>query len=189
MKQTKTSFDKSPNFTEEIPQIPWINNYGVDYQMLINKPTSFWSKYYAMDIFSSAWSTWDGTFRDINMIWTNWDREVTYSQEIIVWLWSTTAKITRSENITPSSNIFTLSPWQIFSISSYFNSTTQTVRISRTGSSIRYLRAWTTPLDINSANPELIFMNSWTTDSSIKLTFATSASDRPIFWFIINITW
>jgi len=178
-----------PEFVPDFKQVSWLNQSSEDYNLLKNKPTSSWGKYFVMDIWSSSWSTWDGTFRDLNLIGANWDREKTYSQEIIVWLWSTTAKITRSENITPSSNTFTLSPWQVFSISSYFNSTTQTVRISRTWGSVRYIRAWATPLDINSANPELIFMNSGTSDCIVKLTFATSASDRPLFWFIVNITW
>jgi hypothetical protein len=178
-----------PVFVPVFKQIPWLNTEQEDYKLLKNKPTSLWDRYFAMDIWSSSGSAWDWMFRDVNLIGTNWDREITYSQEIIVGRWSTTAKITRSENITPISNAFTLKPWQIFSITSYFNSSTQTVRISRTGSSVRYLRAWATPLDITSANPELIFINSGTTDSSIKLTFGTTASDRPIFGFLINITW
>lgn len=159
----------------------------IDYNLLVNKP-SIW-KYFCMDIWSSAGATWDGTFRDINLIGSNWDRQTSYSQEIIVSRWSTTAQITRSENITPTSNIFTLKPWQVFSITSYFNSSTQTVRISRTGWSVRYIRAGATPLDLNSANQELIFINSGTSNSSVKLTFATSASDRPIFGFLVQITW
>jgi hypothetical protein len=58
--------------------------------------------------------------------------------------------------------------------------------MSVTGSK-RYLRAGATPLDINSTNPELIFMNSGTTSSDVKLTYATTASDRPIFGFLIEI--
>ncbi len=192
-KNTTYSFDQAPNqnWIPEFPQTPGLNTTPIDYELLFNKPdtSSSWSKYFAMDIWSSAWATWDGTFRDVNLIWVNWDLETSYSQEIIVALGSTTAKITRSENITPTSNIFTLKPWQVFSITSYFNSATQTVRISRTGWSVRYIRAGATPLDLNSANQELIFINSGTSNSSVKLTFATSASDRPIFWFLINITW
>lgn len=188
MKQTQTTFDKAPDIVTPINQVPGLNAPPNDYELLFNKPTSStWSQFFAMDIWSSAGATGDGTFRDLNLIGANGDRETTYSQEIIVGRGSTTAKITRRESVTPVSNIFTLTSWQIFSITSYFNSSTQTVRISRTGSSIRYIRAGATPLDINSANQELIFMNSWTTDVSIKLTYATSASDRPIFGFLIEI--
>lgn len=60
--------------------------------------------------------------------------------------------------------------------------------MSISGGSTRYIRAGATPLDINSANQELVFINSGTSNASVKLTFATSASDRPIFGFLINIT-
>ena len=144
-------------------------------------------QYFAMDIFSSAWNTWDGTFRDINLIWFNWDRSISYTQEIISALGNTTAAITKSYTIdTPVNNIFKLPSWKIFKISAYFNSATQNIRIANTGTR-RYLRAWATPLDLTSANPELVFINSWTTASSITLKFATSAADRPIFWFLIEI--
>lgn len=144
-------------------------------------------QYFAMDIWSSSGSTGDGTFRDINLIWFNWDKEKTYTQEIITALWNTTAKITKSYTVdTPINNIIKLPAWKVFSITSYFNSSTQTVRLNVTGSK-RYLRAGSTPLDINSTNPELVFINSWTTTSEVKLTFATSASDRPIFGFLIEI--
>lgn len=186
MKQTQTTFDKAPDIVTPITQVPGLNAPPNDYELLFNKPVA---SNFCMDIWSSAWSTGDGTFRDVNIIWVNGDRETSYSQEIIVSLGSTTAKITRSENITPVSNIFTLTPWKVFSITSYFNSATQTVRINITGGSVRYIRAGATPLDLNSANQELIFINSGTSNASVKLTFATSASDRPIFWFLINITW
>lgn len=181
--------DILPEYNPSFEKVPSFNEPSNDYNRLKNLPTSSWSQYFAMDIWSSAWSTWDGTFRDVNIIGSNWDREISYSQEIIVALGSTTAKITRSSNIEPAWNIFTLTPWQVFSITSYFNSATQTVRISRTGWSVRYIRAGATPLDLNSANQELIFINSGTSNASVKLTFSTSASDRPIFWFLITITW
>lgn len=182
--------DIIPEYNPSFKKVPSFNENPVDYNRLKNLPsTTSWNQYFAMDIWSSAGATGDGTFRDINLIWVNWDRETSYSQEIIVALGSTTAKITRSENVTPVSNVFTITPWQVFSITSYFNSATQTVRINRTGGSVRYIRAGATPLDLNSSNQELIFINSGTTDSSVKLKFATSASDRPIFWFMIQITW
>lgn len=181
--------DILPEYNPSFEKVPSFNEQSVDYNRLKNLPTSSWSQYFAMDIWSSAGATGDGTFRDVNLIWVNWDRETSYSQEIIVALGSTTAKITRSESVTPVSNVFTITPWQIFSITSYFNSATQTVRISRTGWSVRYIRAGATPLDINSANQELIFINSGTSNASVKITFATSASDRPIFGFLVQITW
>ena len=173
-----------PNFVD----VPWLNILPMDYNLLKNKPnSSSGSQTFAMDIWSTAWSAGDATFRDINLIGSNGDREVSYTQEIVVGLGNTTAKITKQATITPTGNLFTLLPWQVFSISSYFNSSTQTVRMSISGGSIRYIRAGATPLDINSANPELMFINSGTINSSVKLTYATSASDRPLFGFLIQI--
>lgn len=144
-------------------------------------------QYFAMDIFSSSGSTGDGTFRDINLIGFNWDKWKSYTQEIITALGNTTAAITKTYTIdTPVNNVFKLPAWKIFKISAYFNSATQNLRIADTGTR-RYIRAWATPLDLTSNNPELVFINNWTTTSSINLKFATSAADRPIFWFLIEI--
>ena len=181
--------DILPEYNPSFEKVPSFNEQSIDYNRLKNKPTSTGSSFFCMDIWSSSGATGDWTFRDVNLIWVNWDRETSYSQEIIVALGSTTAKITRSSNIEPAWNIFTLKPWQVFSITSYFNSATQTVRMSISGGSTRYIRAGATPLDINSANQELVFINSGTSNASVKLTFATSASDRPIFWFLVQITW
>lgn len=38
MKNTTYTFDKAPSFTSDTPQIPWITNYGVDYNLIFNKP-------------------------------------------------------------------------------------------------------------------------------------------------------
>lgn len=144
-------------------------------------------QYFAMDIFSSSGSTGDGTFRNINLIGFNWDKGKSYTQEIISTLGSTTAAITKTYTVdTPVNNVFKLPAWKIFKISAYFNSATQNLRIADTGTR-RYIRAWATPLDLTSANPELVFINNWTKTSSITLKFATSAADRPIFWFLIEI--
>lgn len=40
-------------------------------------------QYFAMDIWASSGSTGDGTFRDINLIGFNGDKEKIYTQEII----------------------------------------------------------------------------------------------------------
>ena len=61
-------------------------------------------QYFAMDIFSSAWATWDGTFRVLKLIWFNGDLQKAYSQEIITALGSTTAQITKSYNIDTPNN-------------------------------------------------------------------------------------
>lgn len=142
-------------------------------------------QYFAMDIWSSSWSAWDLTFRDINLIWLNWDKEKSYTQEIISTLGNTTAKITKSYTIdTPINNIIKVPVWKVFKISTYFNTSTQLLRVSTTWSK-RYLKWWNT--DLSSTVPELVFMNSGSTTINVTLKFATSAAERPIFWFLIEI--
>lgn len=142
-------------------------------------------QYFAMDIWSSAWSAWDLTFRDIKLIWFNWDKEKSYTQEIITALWNTTAKITKSYTIdAPVSNIIKVPVWKVFKISAYFNTSTQTLRVSTTWSK-RYLKWWNT--DLTSTNTDLYFVNSWNSVINVTLKFATTASERPIFWFLIEI--
>lgn len=142
-------------------------------------------QYFAMDIFSSSGSTGDGTYRDINLIGFNGDKWKSYTQEIITGLGNTTAAITKTYTIdTPVNNIIKLPAWKVFRISAHFTNATQNLRVSITGSK-RYLRSWNT--DLTSTNPELAFINSGTTTSNITLKFSTSAADRPIFWFLIEI--
>ncbi len=187
---TKDSFE-----TIDIPEIKtadisyWYNSDVLNWQQIDPKNNRNISgeQYFAMDIFSSSWNTWDWTFRDLKLIGFNWDKWVSYTQEIITALGNTTASITKSYTIdTPVNNTFKLPTWKVFKICAYFNSTTQNLRISDTGTR-RYIRAWASQLDLTSTNPELIFINNWTTTSNITLKFATSASDRPIFWFLIEI--
>lgn len=185
---TKDSFE-----TIDIPEIKtadisyWYNSEVLNWSQIdpsLNRDISG-EQYFAMDIWSSSWSAWDLTFRDINLIWLNWDKEKSYTQEIISTLWSTTAKITKSYTIdTPVNNIIKVPVWKVFKISTYFNSSTQLLRVSTTGSK-RYLKWWNT--DLSSTVPELVFMNSWSTTINVTLKFATTASERPIFWFLIEI--
>lgn len=142
-------------------------------------------QYFAMDIWSSSWSAWDASFRNINLIGFNWDKVKTYTQEIISALGNTTAKITKSYTInTPISNTIKLPAWKVCKISAYFNSSTQSMRIWITGSK-RYLKWWNT--DLSSTVPELTFINSWTTTSNVTFQFQTSVAERPIFGFLIEI--
>lgn len=171
-------------FTPVFEEVAWVNAPALDYNLLKNRGNS-WVQYYAMDIFSSSWAAGDVTFRVIKLIWTNWDLETTYSQEIITWLGSTTAKITSVYNIaTPISDTFSVLPWKIFEIYASFNTATQNLQVNTAGSK-RYLFGSSTT--ITSANPNITIINTWTTDLSIQLKFATSAAERPIFWFLIKI--
>lgn len=143
-------------------------------------------QYFAMDVWSSAWATWDGTFRVLKLIWFNWDREKQYSQEIITALGSTTAKITKSYNIdTPKSDTISVPSWKVFEIYASFNSATQNLQVVNTTGSKRYLFWSNTTLTTTNQNISMI--NSGTDNLNIQLKFATSASDRPIFWFLIKI--
>lgn len=142
-------------------------------------------KYFVMDIWSSAWAAWTWTATKINLIWNNWDLEKTYSQEIIQWAWSTTAKITKKYTIdTPINNSVYLYPWKVFELNSYMNYSTQTLTLSFTWT-YRYLR-WSSLL-ITSTNPSVTFINSGTTVIKIDFKYSTSAWDRPIFWFYFKI--
>ena len=183
MKQTKTSFDKAPKFTEEIPQIPWINNYGVDYQRLINKPSSSWDLFLAYDVWSTGWATGDGTFRDVNIIGSDWDMQVSYSQEILVGRGSTTANITRRWTAEIIWNDIQIPAWWIVNIQ--IAPWTDQVRIVKTWWNLRYIK-WSS-LDMTSTNNEITFINSSTSTSSIKLQFATATTNRPIFGILITI--
>lgn len=144
-----------------------------------------WMKYFAMDVFATSWSTWDGTFRVVKLVWSNWDRGKSYTGEIITALGNTTATITKSYTIdTPKNNIIYLQPWQTLKAQAYFSSATMNLRINRTWS-IRYLKSWNA--DLTNANPDVTFINSGNTVSEITLRFATSASDRPTFGILIEI--
>lgn len=160
----------------------------IDYKLLVNKEwnwNSSWVSYFAYDVWSSSGATGDTSFRKVNIIWTNNDRETTYTQEILVWRWNTTAKITRNWNITITNNSITLKSWQIIEIFASFNGAWQNLNIVPTWSSYRYVR-WTNR-NLTPSNDNVAFINSGTVDSTITLTFATSASERPIFWILIKI--
>jgi hypothetical protein len=156
----------------------------IDYTLLVNKPT--WNGiYFTMDIWSSAWSTGDGTYRDVNLIGANWDMETSYSQEIVVGRWSTTAKITKKYNCIVSGNNITI-PWgSTVLVACSFTNATQFWRIVKTWWSLRWIK-WSS-LDISNTNNDIAFINSSTSESTIKIQFGTSASDRPIFWLSIQI--
>lgn len=183
------------SFTEiSIPEIitpdtsQGINNAPIeDVQMkLWNNRNISWVQFFAMDIWSSAGATWDATFRVLNLIGFQWDREKSYSQEIITALWSTTAKITKRFTIdTPVNNIISVPSGKVLEVVARFSSATQNLKINNTTWSYRFLE-WSTNI-LTSSNPRVIIMNSWDDNLRINLQFATSASDRPIFWVFLKI--
>lgn len=142
-------------------------------------------QYFCIDVFSSSGSAWTWTFTDINLIGQNGDRAKSYTQEIIVWAGNTTAQITKSYTIdTPISNNLIVPPWKIAEIYWRPSSSTQTLRIDVTGT-YRFIK-WST-LDLTNTTDNVTIINSWTSNLKLKLKFATSASERPIFWFLLKI--
>lgn len=142
-------------------------------------------QYFCIDIFSSSGATWNVTFTDVNLIWQKWDIAKSYSQEIIVWLGSTTAQITKSYTIdTPVSNNLSVPPWRIAEIYWRPSSSTQQIRIWVTWT-YRFIK-WST-LDLTNTTDSVTILNSGTSNLKLKIKFSTSATDRPIFWFLLKI--
>lgn len=168
---------KEPSFE----QVQGINKQWYDARLLRNKELV----YFAFDVWSSSGATWDGTFRVLKLIGNNGDRETSYTQEIITSLGNTTAKITRSGNMYVQWDSFILPAGHILEVFGSFNSWTQFAEVRLTGSSFRYVRGSNRTLQ--SSNDNFAVINSWTTDIVVDLRFATSASDRPIFWLFFKI--
>lgn len=144
-------------------------------------------QYFAMDINCSAGATADWTYRVMNLIWFDWDKAKSYSQEIIVWLGSTTATITKTYTIdTPVNNIIKLPAWKVMEITARFPTSTWIMRVDYTGS-LRILKSESAGFDMSSTNTHIVFINSNTTTKDITLKFYTSASDRPTVGFFVRI--
>lgn len=174
----------TPEFIPVFDKIAGLNEDRQDYNLLKNKPT--WNGlFFAMDIWSSAWATGDWTYRDVNLIGSNWDMETSYSQEIVVGRWSTTAKITKRYTATVSGNLITIPAGWVVNIVANFTNATQFIRLTQAGWSLRWLR-WSS-LDMNNTNNDITFINSSNSDSTLLIKFWTSASDRPIFGISISI--
>lgn len=139
------------------------------------------------DFWSSAGATGDSTFREMTLSGTNWDKQVTYNQELILGRGSTTYKLTKVYNgVTIVGNVITIPAWKICRIQTNFSAATEYARISTTWWSIRYLRG-NSSLDLTSTNPEATFINASANDMTFKILYATSSTNRPIFWIFIEI--
>lgn len=165
-------------------KIPWLNEDRQDFKLLKNKPASGFT-FFAMDIWSSAGATGDWTYREVNLIGANWDMETSYSQEIVVGRWSTTAKITKRYTAIVSGNLITIPAGWVVNVVANFTNATQFIRLTQTWWSLRWMR-WSS-LDMNNTNNDITFINSSTSDSTLLIKFWTSASDRPIFGINISI--
>ena len=173
-----TSLEQKEPFFEKVP---WINEQSNDYRLLRNNDF----KYFYYDVFSSSWSAWDATFRVVKLIWKHWDKEESYTQEIITSLWNTTAKITRWWTMFVQGDSFVLPSGKVLEVFARFSTSTQNLEVRRTGSSFRYVRG--SNLTLTSTNDNVAIVNSGTADIVIDLRFATSASGIPIFWVFFKI--
>lgn len=186
------SNDKPKNDTLTIPEfVPIFEKVGglnaepIDYNLLKNKGSS-WNSFVCFDFWSSVWATWDWMYRDMVLDGANWDMQVTYNQELIVWRGATTYKLTKRLSwVSISGNDITIPAWRVCRIQTTYNNSTQFIRLSTTGGSIRYIRG--NILDLSSTVPEVTFINASSSDMTMKIQFGTSASDRPIFGIVIDI--
>lgn len=168
---------KEPSFE----QVQGINKQWYDARLLRNKELV----YFAFDVWSSSGATWDATFRVLKLIGNNWDRETQYNEEIITGRGNTTAKITRSGNMFVQWDSFILPSGHVLEAFASIYTATQNIEVRFTGSSSRYVR-WTSR-NLTTTNDNFAVINSGTTDIVVDLRFATSASDRPIFWLFFKI--
>lgn len=185
MKNTETTFDQAPNqnWIPEFPQTPGLNTTPIDYNLLINKQDSSSSQYYATYIQCTAGATADWTFREIS-VGANWDVWIVYSQTILIWLWSTTATVTRTSTITQTGNVFTLQPGKVMEITARLPTATGILRADFSWS--MNLLMWTS-FDLSQTNSHIAILNVNTSSKDITMKFATSAADRPTLWYFIRI--
>jgi len=188
MKTPQTTFDKAPDFTPIFPSIPWINKDGWDYEALRTKPTSSWGVNYAvLDFWATAWATWDGTYREVNIGWVDGDMQTSYTAyTLLVWLGTMDYKLTRViSGVTISGNNVTVPAWKTCRISCYPSWANHNVRITVTGGSSRFLVGGS--LDFTGASGTTTFINASASDATFVIKYATGAANRPIFWILIEI--
>lgn len=155
----------------------------IDYRLLVNKPHFF--DYFTLFIDSSAGATWDGTYREVNLIWNNWDLWKSYSQEIVVWRGSTTATVTKKYTVSITWNSIEVPAWSIVEIECRPLTSTQIVQIATTGWSFQYI-SWNS-MDFSFTFTKATILNNSTSNATLKLNFGTSWTDRPRFWLFIRI--
>lgn len=172
---------KIDEFIPVFEKIGWLNETPIDYKLLKNKP----NLYLTLFIDSSAGATWDGTYRELNLIWNNWDLWKSYSQEIVVWRWSTTATVTKINTIEISWNDILIPAQSVIQIDCQPITSTQTIRLITTWWSFKYLK-WSS-LDLTATFNSIILLNESTSNATMKLNFGTSWTDRPRFWIFIRI--
>ena len=169
-----------PEFIPVFEKIGWLNETPIDYRLLKNKDQQW---YYALSINCTAGATADWTFREIS-VGANWDVWIVYSQTILIWLWSTTATVTRTSTITQTGNVFTLQPGKVMEITARLPTATGILRADFSWS--MNLLMWTS-FDLSQTNSHIAILNRNTSSKDITMKFATSAADRPTLWYFIRI--
>lgn len=140
---------------------------------------------FAFAIQSTSWNAGDWTLRNVNLIGYNWDREKSYTTEIIAGMGNTTAVVTKQYTTdTPTNSVFRVPSWKILEVSTLIASATISLKVNITGTT-RFLR-WTTTT-LTSTVPEVTVMNSGLSDLIVNLQFSTSAWERPSFWILMKI--
>ena len=172
------------DFVPVFIEVPWVNAVPIDYNFLKNKPSSSaWSSYCAIDIWASGWATADGTYREVNLPSANTLSTATSVITLIVWLGTMTTAYKRTGLLAPVWNVFTVPSGSICMINTSIESATWGVRINFITGQLRYLR-WNS-INLSQTNQELSFLA--VTEVTFDIRFATGASDRPIFWFMVEI--
>lgn len=186
-KTSKTTFDEAPNFTPQFPAIPWVNEKPNDYALLINTPSSSGNSYAVFDFWATAWATWDGTYREVNLWGADWDMQTSYTAyTLLTWLGTMDYKLTRKSSwVAISWNNITVPAWKACRISCYPSWANHYVRITTTGGSIRYLN--NASLDFTWASGSTSFINASASDLTFVIKYWTPAASRPIFWLLIEI--
>lgn len=176
-----------PDFIPNFNDAPWLNVEAIDYRYLKNKPSSQSWNYAVLDFWATAWATWDGTYREVNIGGADWDMQTAYtSYTLLTGLGTMDYKLTRKvSGITISGNNISVPAWKTCRISCYPNGVNHYVRITVTGGSIRYLK-WGS-LDFTWASWDCTFINASASDATFVIKYATPASSRPIFWLLIEI--
>lgn len=188
MKKPKTiSSHNILGYQEPIMQeIAGINEAPLDYKVLKNKSSSG-VNYAVLDFWATAWATWDGTYREVNIWGVDGDMQTAYTAfTLLTWLGTMDYKLTRkSVGVTISGNNITVPAWKVCRISCYPTWATHYVRITVTGGSLRYLENGS--LDFTWVSASTSFINASASDATFVIKYATTAANRPIFWLFIEI--
>lgn len=157
-----------------------------------------WMQYFAFDVQATSGTVATGLYRDIIFTGKNWDLWKLYTQLFYGWLWAgneitwtftkrytTDTFYELNESVNQAGWIIRIPSWKIAEIQTAFNSSTQRLRLNVLAGSYRFL-FWSS-LDFSSTNTNTTIINKWTTDLQLRMQFATTASDRPIFWILIKI--